>query len=291
VGTADVLERSVNNNKTPDLGFIEIFANDIQILRDENFPQDKIAPLTRQLEKVADKMTDASQSAFRDVKVPLMRPQQDLGEVAVEYMNQSEVGKGLLTLSEQYDVCRIKGDGHCLFRAAGAGYLRELLGSGNQNELLEKLQKSINDFPGLEKEVDRLKGLWPQLKEKNLDVDRVMNDKEQSDAIVQFLRKAVAEWLKKNKTEAFEAMALSYGFDSLDAYLESVKKKELGGEAELIALSNILGARLHVLDALQISRGREIGDPSSYIGPDDAGATLNLLYRPGHYDILIPKSG
>ena len=70
--------------------------------------------------------------------------------------------------------------------------------------------------------------------------------------------------------------------------MKSMGRKELGNEPEILALQDMLNVNIHV------QRARELGnnpDKPCTFDPSKDKIDIPLLYRPGHYDLLIQKNG
>ncbi len=108
------------------LEFLEIFAEDIQSLEKTSIDKSVTDGLNHSLASVAGRIYDAlegrviekkSPSLFKDVQVPLVAKEPlSPSELASHYEN-GKVKNGLNKLPQDYKICRIKGDGHCLFRS------------------------------------------------------------------------------------------------------------------------------------------------------------------------------
>jgi len=326
---SNTLERLDRDLKNPqgkhleavDLGFIEIFKNDIAQLKASGFDAKKVDALDERLQILAEKMgliatkilslseqdrmhkqDDVNQ--FNDVVVPLIRPQTSLKEVAKDF--DGDLKAGLEALDSTYDVCQIRGDGHCLFRAIAAALVRAFT-FGDQDTKdsmishLDALEMRLTRSPYISG--DYFNSFRKLIKEENL--NEIMNSPSQSDFAVDFLRRlasavnydTVEDSAEDRADMTLTQEALARRFASLEDYLNDMVDMKrgsggeiaLGGAPELIALGNALGIEFAVLGVKET--GKQNSPFVTHIKPEvRAESTIDLLFRPGHYDLAIPKA-
>lgn len=314
-----------------DLAFIEIFLADINQLRTEGFDSDKIAKLNAKLEPLADRMVDSANKvfgpneAFVDVEVPFMGKKSSFKELEKEYQNgNGYIKKGLAVLDEGYEFYRIRGDGHCLFRSVAAGVVRKLSLSDEafcQGVLsgLDALKKKYASNPYISEEhFVRIRTILQKVAQDHSEdfFEKTMSERETSEEMTEFLRRlACARNHARLDNDVDFARALfaeasANDYDSVQDYLKDMadmSKKLSGGEPELQALAEALQIDLHILDAKGMgeyeSRKDEYQNDAlleknthdkrerTIESSVPSIMTVDLLYRPGHYDFVVRRNG
>ncbi|KAJ3043791.1 hypothetical protein HDV00_004198 [Rhizophlyctis rosea] len=114
-----------------------------------------------------------------------------------------------------------------------------------------------------------------------------------TDGIVAWLRIITAAFLKENR-DMYEAFILD-SYPSLDEFIANQVEPMCveSDQIHIAAMANLLGVRIKVanLDPTETSVGLNYHDiePMDPIPSNDQPSVV-LLYRPGHYDVLYPKT-
>lgn len=275
------MEKTIADGRAQDidLGFIEIFIQDIKELEGAGFDKSKIHALSERLSSAADRICEATSFLQSTVKADAVRPlvgkEQRMSDLA-KAMSAGDTKRGLEALDEHYTLKRVAGDGHCLFRAIAAGTLDYLnaLPPPEQERFMQRLQATVD---GLKDE--KLSGLFRAIQVvRGISKEESLNTKKTSELLVEFLRNLACAYNKNSSNEVLQGLIS-------EKYLESMcdmAKKEHGGEPELIALRNTLGLDLRVVDAIAVGKGQV--EAASY-KENRQPHTVFLLYTPAHYDI------
>lgn len=296
----DIMKKSLDEGKAVDIGFIEIFANDIAQIGDRKLQSElssRLMVLSAKIYDITERQLFPARSA--DAIRPLVGKETELKQVAAEYKN-GQVKQRLEKLDATFIMRPIAGDGHCLFRAITVGIL-EFLQSSNaavQKSFLEKIHSAVDRLktanPSLETKYKLVLELMNQLSSKKTTLDAVLNERQTSDTFVDFLRDLAATYNEVEGGEVFESVAVD-AEGSKEAYLLAMRDMQsetpgLGGEPELIALMRTLDIELIEINIASVSV--DTTDPQSYIDKANASGKLALflLYRPGHYDLAIARA-
>ncbi|KAI8032501.1 Ubiquitin thioesterase otubain-like [Camellia lanceoleosa] len=264
------------------------------------------------------------QSAIRAVeaeKIPLVGDKEPLSSLAAEYQSGSPILlEKIKVLSEQFDaIRRTRGDGNCFFRSFMFSYLEHILESQDQEEVhritgnVENCRKTLQslgyadftfeDFFALF--LEQLESVL-QGNEASISHDELIQrsrDQSISDYVVMFFRFVTSGEIRK-RSEFFEPFILGLTNTTVEQFCKS-SVEPMGEESDhvhITAVSDALGVPIRVvyLDRSSCDTGGvsvnhhdfipAISDaPSGTSGGSETKPFINLLYRPGHYDILYPK--
>lgn len=292
----EILEKSIKKGKAKkiDIGFIEIFANDIASLSSP--PKS----LSGRLSKIATEICKVQKKPFfppnpNDSIRPLIGKKTSLDALIKEH-SEGFVKTGLETLSSHFSMTPIAGDGHCLFRSVAVGifdFLRTA-SSKDQRNFFDRLGKTVDSLKKtnrwLEKKYENMLKLVEKINSKKKTPEEILKDRQTSDCIVHFLRDLACTYNEAHGNEVFESEA-TVEAGSKKAYLHSIRdtrQATIGGEAEILALKKTLGIDLQVLDARAIGKG-DAEVPALNRAEKNKPSPIYLLFRPGHYDIAFPK--
>lgn len=324
-----IANRQLKDWENVDWGFIEIFNQDIDSLRFRGLDPNRISKLQLELESIANRMNDIAFKALDlsksegEVIIPLMRDKIPLKELAQEY-RPSLTRTGLEKLDADYELYPIRGEGHCLFRALAGSvfHLYAKSTAAERTQIDDRLNKLQAELPltGYIKKDDfisfcrLLNSIHQKDKDPVREFEAILKDRSKSEQLVAFFRKLtvaqtaqLAEDIDYRQT--LEAQAHDENFSRLEDYLDdmvTMKNRTYGGEAELRAFTTAfdIKVKLHQPDRigkyeeskpefpknpklekdLRLGMLREINPESPEIG------SVDLLYSPGHYDLLIAKS-
>src|SRR5262245_47478128 len=114
----DIMEDTIKsgNGRDIDIGFIEIFATDIQTLSDQQIK----SPLSSRLQLLSNRIYEAIEAPLfpslpNDAIRPLVCNTMPLASLAKEY-SKSPTQEGLYLLDPYFSMKAVAGDGHCFFR-------------------------------------------------------------------------------------------------------------------------------------------------------------------------------
>ncbi|KAL6077121.1 OTU domain, ubiquitin aldehyde binding [Balamuthia mandrillaris] len=255
--------------------------------------------------------------------------ERSLDGLCEEYRNE-ELRKKINALKAVYPRWHaIRGDGNCFYRAVWTGYSRLFcrLPTDEHNFEEERLRfqnvlcANQHLFHQLKPETKEL--LFAQLKKLSLSpphneneastteattndeateaskkeeekeeelFSQLINDEATSDGFVLFLRLLTSDTLRKGKD--FYSLFLDDDDDDKGGVFEQrcQRAETMGEEAEqleMVALLSALGVSAKVW---RLERGGK--GITSVVLPDDSKKQqlLTLLYRPGHYDLLLPRA-
>lgn len=264
------------------------------------------------------------QSAIRAVeaeKIPLVGDKEPLSSLAAEYQSGSPILlEKIKVLSEQFEaIRRTRGDGNCFFRSFMFSYLEHILESQDREEVnritgnVENCRKTLQslgyadftfeDFFALF--LEQLESVL-QGNEASISHDELIQrsrDQSISDYVVMFFRFVTSGEIRK-RSEFFEPFILGLTNTTVEQFCKS-SVEPMGEESDhvhITAVSDALGVPIRVvyLDRSSCDTGGvsvnhhdfipAISDaPSGTSGGSETKPFINLLYRPGHYDILYPK--
>ncbi|KAJ5922152.1 Ovarian tumor otubain [Penicillium verrucosum] len=247
-----------------------------------------------------------SNSYQPEVQGPLVSTKQSSHSIALDYSNADPtLATKTNALAITHPECRImKGDGNCGWRAVAFGYFETLF--------------ALRDTLRIEAEIRRMKSLTTLLERVGLSdsiyeifVDatedvlnrtqaaiqngaqdesflvEAFNEGYCSDAIITHFRILTSAWMKlnPNRYQAFLPMPLNqYCSSRID--LVKTEIDEVGLQALIDGVIEGSGFGVEIL-YLDRSEG-DVVTPHQLSSNSPNGATIRLLYRPGHYDLLYP---
>ncbi|XP_028110375.1 ubiquitin thioesterase otubain-like isoform X3 [Camellia sinensis] len=228
------------------------------------------------------------QSAIRAVeaeKIPLVGDKEPLSSLAAEYQSGSPILlEKIKVLSEQFDaIRRTRGDGNCFFRSFMFSYLLFL---EQLESVLQGNEASISSGFSHDELMQRSR------------------DQSISDYVVMFFRFVTSGEIRK-RSEFFEPFILGLTNTTVEQFCKS-SVEPMGEESDhvhITAVSDALGVPIRVVyldrsscdtgccrvKSLTISFSCYSVIPHCTSGGSETKPFINLLYRPGHYDILYPK--
>ncbi|PWY82211.1 ubiquitin thiolesterase [Aspergillus heteromorphus CBS 117.55] len=241
-----------------------------------------------------------------NVQGPAVSTRQSSGAIAVEYANADPTFVTKTSaLAVTHPLSRtMKGDGNCGWRAVAFGYFESLLGLQNLMQVHHELVriKSLNvllDQTGQQEHlyeifVDATEGVFNQISEaiQNGIQDETFlvnafNDEYNSNAIITHFRLLTSAWMKLNphRYQAFLSLPLDqYCATRIDTVRTEID--EVGLQALVDGVIEASGFAVEIM-YLDRSEG-EVVTPHLLTPSRLSAATICLLYRPGHYDLLYP---
>ncbi|KAJ5114742.1 hypothetical protein NUU61_000501 [Penicillium alfredii] len=239
-----------------------------------------------------------------DVQGPLVSTKQSSHSIALDYANADPtLSTKTNALAVTHPMSRImKGDGNCGWRAVAFGYFETLFALRDPLRLQRELAriKSLNsllDQVGQQEHlyeifVDATEDIFSQasaaiqngVQDETFLVD-AFNEEYSSSAVITHFRLMTSAWMKLNphRYQAF----LSLPLDQYCATQVETVRTEID-EVGLQALVDgvIEGAGFGV-EILYLDRSEGDAVTPHQLSPNrPSGATIRLLYRPGHYDLL-----
>ncbi|KAJ5048118.1 hypothetical protein NUH16_006616 [Penicillium rubens] len=247
-----------------------------------------------------------SNSYQPDVQGPLVSTKQSSHSIALDYSNADPtLATKTNALAITHPECRImKGDGNCGWRAVAFGYFETLF--------------ALRDTLRIETEIRRMKSLTTLLERVGLSdsiyeifvdaTEEVLNRTHAaiqngaqdetylvdafnegycSDAIITHFRILTSAWMKlnPNRYQAFLPMPLNqYCSSRIDPVKTEIDEVGLQALIDGVIEGSGFGVEILYLDR---SEGGAV-TPHQLSSDSPSGATIRLLYRPGHYDILYP---
>ncbi|KAK4865420.1 hypothetical protein LT330_009531 [Penicillium expansum] len=247
-----------------------------------------------------------SNSYQPEVQGPLVSTKQSSHSIALDYSNADPtLATKTNALAITHPECRImKGDGNCGWRAVAFGYFETLF--------------ALRDTLRIETEIRRMKSLTTLLERVGLSdsiyeifVDatedvlnrthaaiqngaqdesflvEAFNEVYCSDAIITHFRILTSAWMKlnPNRYQAFLPMPLNqYCSSRIDPVKTEIDEVGLQALIDGVIEGSGFGVEILYLDR---SEG-DVVTPHQLSSNSPNGATIRLLYRPGHYDILYP---
>ncbi|KAJ5426039.1 Ovarian tumor otubain [Penicillium sp. CMV-2018d] len=247
-----------------------------------------------------------SNSYQPEVQGPLVSTKQSSHSIALDYSNADPtLATKTNALAITHPECRImKGDGNCGWRAVAFGYFETLF--------------ALRDTIRIEAEIRRMKSLTTLLERVGLSdsiyeifvdatedvLNRIQaaiqngaqdesflveafNEGYCSDAIITHFRILTSAWMKlnPNRYQAFLPMPLDqYCSSRIDPVKTEIDEVGLQALIDGVIEGSGFGVEILYLDR---SEG-DVVTPHQLSSNSPNGATIRLLYRPGHYDILYP---
>ncbi|OJD18016.1 hypothetical protein AJ78_01908 [Emergomyces pasteurianus Ep9510] len=288
------------------------FRNTFRVTYPDNFLQTPKYNITMDTIPLSSNMTDPDHMAeFQklsnhyepDIQGPLVGPKQSSSMITSEYANADPVYVAKTTaLSHTHSHYRImKGDGNCGWRAVAFGYFETLFNLRDTTKLAQELAriKSFNkllDSAGCQEHlyemfVDATEDLLNQVSHEigkgsydDAFLFNAFNDEYNSSSIIMHFRLMTSAWMKLNPGRYVDFLGIS-----VDEYcaktIETVKTEidEIGIQGLFDGVIEGSGFAIEIL-YLDRSEGTEV--TPHLLSSNNPIATIRLLYRPGHYDLL-----
>ncbi len=235
--------------------------------------------------------------------IPLVGEKQGISVLQEEFANDVKFLDKAKHLSDDYThLRRTRPDGNCFFRAVGFRYFEVLMTDADERKrFMDKVIKpSKEQFEKLgyssytmEDFYDTFVEKLELLSQEGFDTKKLVemfNTQDVSDYLVVFLRFLTSKYLQQNADffQAFMEDKSVKEFCSADVeamYIES-------DNIHVIGLSQDIGVKIRIM-YLDRSEGKEGEKPKAQAldFPDEkeGAPKIQLLYRPGHYDVLYPK--
>jgi len=214
--------------------------------------------------------------------------------------NQGKLNK-VRRLSKAYGYWRpVRGDGNCYYRTVVFGTLEALLASGDKH----RIQQVANTFQQVHYEMPAERRAHEQMLKRLRSWDTlaqlerwVSKDSSLDQALIRACRRLVRLFLIRHADQQ-SPNGLTYGelVRALDSAYADVEEfclrvvDPMGRDAETLALDALpmqlgVGLRLWILD-----RRDEVDLVSLDTPGPDGKVHVHVLFKPGHYDLLYPRS-
>jgi len=261
---------------------------------------------------------DLNQQLFNDSlpQRPLMDALSPMSALRSEYENGSAIFLKQIDwlIANGYDsIRRTRGDGDCFYRSLGFAYVESLLRSTDRefsvagsSSLLSSINETLHSA-GIEKLVyedfyEEFSFLIENIIKPNsqgmtLTVDRLLDafqNPEVSNSAVIYLRFLTSAQIRLNR-ESYEGFLVhpdTRDIMDVDSYCANVVQA-MGKEADNVEIEALSRALQLNIDVAYVNGVREDGmtDFIKFRYGSSEAPPLTLLYRPGHYDILVQKHG
>lgn len=231
-------------------------------------------------------------SAF--VPPPLVGKPGPLAAYASESTLSDELQRALQALSEgpkHLMLCRVRGDGHCLFRSMAGSLV--LTAAWGGLEYAQELRQHLDKLRGTD--ADEVVAALEMLlghsaSDLGLVATRLNEEDGDSDRAVHALRKLAVSYMRGNM-ERFRHCADD--FESYCARMESMggstpaHSPAYGSHSEIVALTECLRVRVEIVDCTTIGHASTL--PIFRVGEHLPAScpTIYLLHRGPHYHLLL----
>lgn len=308
----DMANETMKKGGKIDLGFVEIFARDLNSIKEKNASSQEIDKLSIAIGNIASqiisdvekteketakKARDEAQAkeeaekqeavaasiahAQKTKEQPLVGPMQALRKYAGTYPDQeSSIVEGYKKLNPDYYVRPLKADGHCAFRGIGLQMIENYahMNAGQRRRFLSKLYDEVSSGS------EELQHLYNQLRKAlshvgsgDITAHAVMNNPQNSAVIIHFLRRLACEYNSSRPSEALDAEILRQGKQP-NAYFAEMADMTLAtsaSENEIMALAKALGMRIQMV---------HVANAQVHTFNPQGSFEVILLHRPGHVD-------
>ncbi|KAJ4456004.1 putative ubiquitin thioesterase OTUB1 [Paratrimastix pyriformis] len=262
-----------------------------------------LALLTRRKEMEAqDRPSDeAILEQLQEIKsadqAPLIAPIRETVILCQEFDEHNHQRGQINTVSETLSHYRaVKRDGNCFLRAFGFQCMHQLITVGSPEEKahfrdrLAKIYATLLTFPDMSPMIlddfyEPLRDMADAIVAGTLTADDLLqkfNDPMESDFLVMFLRLVIVAHLRTNH----EFYAPFCG-GSVEAFC-TTDVQPMGRECDqvqIIALASAMEVGVEIISVDSASGPR---DPLRNVFPEGMPPRIHLLFRPGHYDVLLP---
>ncbi|KAJ5220061.1 cysteine proteinase [Penicillium chermesinum] len=239
-----------------------------------------------------------------DVKGPAVSVKQSSHNIALEYANADPtLAAKTSALALTHPTTRVmRGDGNCGWRAVIFGYFEILFNLRDPHRVQAESQR-IKNLNGLLDRVGHQQDIYEIFVDETMDiftqtltaiqngvhdesflVEALCNEN-QSNAVITHFRLLTSAWMRLNPQDYQAFLSLP-----VDQYcstrIETVRTEidEVGLQALVVGIIKDAGFGVEIL-YLDRSEGDAV-TPHPLTTATPAGATIRLLYRPGHYDLL-----
>ena len=219
-----------------------------------------------------------AEEAIQDV--PLVSPELSISDLREEYASGSSVFTAKIdALGKDARFHRVRGDGNCFYRAFGYGLMR-----AESTALIDRLNSAAH-------RMSMAKLVYEDFLETSIDVAKAKdllsayNDPEQSNSVVVLLRFITSDYLKRHADNYIPYLEEG---EVLDRWCERWVDP-MGAEADHLQINALVNALDVGVDIINLDRTEGSSANVHNVRPDTEHVeqVIKLLYRPGHYDILI----
>jgi len=230
---------------------------------------------------------DANSHSNSQRATPLVKPKEPISLLREEYKNQNILTK-ITQISNLFRSWRrIRGDGNCWYSAFMVAVLEYYVNVVGILALLSKINAGldlVNDLhlscPSLQPAIDNIKSKLSKFDQGNpASLESCLNDNKFTLDFVLWLR-----WVTSACIRSKENFHIYVTEGTVDDYCHNnVEKMEVeGDQLTIMAIADWFGIGLKI-----IQLDRSDGPLPEYIYPTEAALVVcNMLFRPGHYDVL-----
>lgn len=302
-----IMNKTLSEGRAVDQGFIDIFKKDIADLTElqtkEKIDTATSAPvitqLTKSINESADKLKSIVKGIFKITSEPtglVAAGLQNAGEIAKRYTaeNEAHIKAGFEALNQGgISVRKVAGDGHCMFRAMIAKILidNQRQKKNTKSKILTLAERAAKSktYSDETKEIAKkvINSLNPK---KNQSALEILQNPEQSNLLVHFLRLIAVDGLRNNKgatfRETFDQMLQNDEMTAEDYYadMSSMAKATYGNQPEINELEKALKMKFEILGLGSLGRKTATLPPKKDLTP----GKIFLLHNPtspAHYDL------
>lgn len=218
---------------------------------------------------------------------PLVSQRQSIDALKAEYQNGNPIFNTKIdALGSEAYFYRVRGDGNCFYRAFAFGIIRQAQQDGSAAVEILRLK-----FLAAAEQMTMDKIVFEDFLETTIqllsvpDLLRSMNDPEESNSAVVFLRFLTSDYIKAHSDDY--TPYLDEG-EVLDRWCERWVDP-MGAEADNLQINGLINALGMGVDIVNLDRTEGHEANTHEMRPNDAQAdqVIRLLYRPGHYDCLF----
>lgn len=269
-----------------DLAFFGILNADIEQLQEQKGARF----LARKLEEIAIRICNAHQKIGFESHRQVVEGPFSMEAFLEKRDPEPAVRKGLELLKNRFQIRKVIGDGHCLFRGVGTAFLAHFCEMAEQERYLERLQALVASLQckSLTEKFKKIEEILQYLSADKIGLWAVSHDAVASDELVGFLRELACEYNVQHN-EKFRAKVEGFYDASLAHYVKEMKTTtKWGGPLETQALAEVLQVDVRVFD---VERFALKGDDSvnTYRAKNSVGE-IDLIFTKNHYDIGLRKS-
>lgn len=239
-----------------------------------------------------------------DIQGPLVSQKQSSNTIALEYTNADpNFSAKASALAVTHPMSRImKGDGNCGWRAVAFGYLENLFALRDTLRVQRELMR-VKSLSTLLNQVGQQEHLYEMFVDATEEVftkisqaiqngiqeesflEDAFNDEYNSSAIISHFRLLTSAWMKLNP-QRYQAF-LPVPLDEYCATRVETVKSEIDEVSLQALVDGVISGSGFAVEILYLDRSEGEAATLHLLTPNQPSvATIRLLYRPGHYDIL-----
>lgn len=252
-----IMQETLDRGIAVDAGFLEIFrngANELALSRRESRSiKSKIVNLNTYLNQVSRPVIEKAVSA----------------EEFAERFSSEKIQKGIRLLGCR-SIRKIRGDGHCLFRAFASGLLEVHRNASKQQR--RKLRRIFLKLSNPE-----IVQIVTGLLDKKKGIEQVLEDSYASGRLVELMRNLAVKEIETH-SDLYSHFIDDQSVEDYCKRMQSMKLATYGGELELAVLAKIFHTNIQVHNATSKNHFVSCGIKNA--------PKVHLLYTDIHYDLI-----